>query len=233
VQGQCRSNGQSGGSGKGAIVDKYAVGCAGCGDKESKDGEGVIMTELAQKLDEFISKEYEEYSGITNTFTIDTTDKADWALRKIAKYQGAINEAKALAAKRTQQIKAWLEAIEEDNQQQISFFENLLEPYAKKQLEGAKKRSIKLPIGTFGFRAQQLEFTYNEELLTKWAEKNTPDYVKKDPVLQWGEFKKAMSLDETGEGETKKLVMVSPDGEVVPHITITKTPDKFYVKVEE
>lgn len=189
------------------------------------------MTELAQKLDEFIGEEYAE--AIKESFTIDTADKADWALRKIAKYQGAIDEAKELAAKRTQQITAWLTAIEEDNQKQISFFENLLEPYAKKQIEGQKKKSVKLPTGTFGFKAQQPKFELMEDgkTITAWAEKNAPDYIKKDPELKWGEFKKTITTTKITENEIEKTIAVDANGERIPGLTVEEQPDKFYVKV--
>ncbi len=182
-----------------------------------------MTSELAEKLDAFIGEEYAttEQQG----FVIDTADKADWALRKIAKYQGAINEAKALAEKRIQQINAWLAATEEDNQKQISFFGNILEPWAKEQMAGLKKRSMKLPAGTFGFRAQQPKFIKDDDQLLAWAEKSAPEFVRQVPKLEWTELKKAARIVE------KELI--SPDGEVVPGVTVEEQPDKFYVKAGE
>jgi phosphoenolpyruvate carboxylase len=191
-----------------------------------------MSMDLAQNLDDFIGEEYTD----KQTFVIDSVDKADWAMRKIAKYEADTAEAKALAEKRKLQIEAWLKAIADENERQITFFTSLLEPFAKNQIT-EKKRSIKLPTGTFGFKKQQPEFTWDEKKLVTWAEENAAEYIVKEPALKWGEFKKASNVSETFEetpnGTVKKLVFVAPDGQIVPDITVVERPVKFYVKAGE
>lgn len=193
-----------------------------------------MSMDLAQNLDEFIGEEYATTDK--QTFVIDSVDKADWALRNIAKYEADIAEAKVLAEKRKLQIEAWLKAITEENDRQITFFTSLLEPYAKQQIIG-KKRSIKLPTGTFGFKVQQPEFFRDDEKLVKWAEKNAAEYIVKNPTLKWAEFKSESNVfetfEETPEGIVKKLTFIAPDGQVVPDIIVVERPDKFYVKAGE
>lgn len=56
--------------------------------------------------------------------------------------------------------------------QKIDFFKKALEVYAMEQLSGTKKKSIKLPYGTLGFKKQQDKFEYSDELILEWLKSN-------------------------------------------------------------
>jgi len=191
------------------------------------------MQDLAQNLDEFIN---EEYAGTDKPkFSIDNLGEAEWAISKIAKYQAKINEAKALVDSRKVQLEAWMNEVLEENQRQIDFFQSMLEPYAKTQITG-KKKSMKLPTGTFGFKAQQPEFIKDDEKLLEWADENAKEYIKIKKEVEWGELKKACNVSKISEitpfGMTERTVLISPDGQVIDSVTVVECEDKFYVKVE-
>lgn len=56
--------------------------------------------------------------------------------------------------------------------QKINFFQKALEVYAIEQLSGTKKKSIKLPYGTLGFKKQQDKYEYSDELILEWLKSN-------------------------------------------------------------
>lgn len=56
--------------------------------------------------------------------------------------------------------------------QKIDFFKKALEVYAAEQLSGTKKKSIKLPYGTLGFKKQQDKYEYSDELILEWLKSN-------------------------------------------------------------
>lgn len=180
---------------------------------------------LAESLDEFLDEQQQpEQDG----FRIDTKEKADWALRKIARYNSNIEEAKALAQQRIDQINAWLSKEVEENSRQVSFFEAMLQPFAESQIKPTdKKKILALPSGTLGFRAQQTKITPNDgDVLVNWAEVSAADFVEKKPVVKWGELKKTLQIKKVDD----QLVALTADGEIVPGLTIEEQPDKFYVK---
>jgi hypothetical protein len=188
------------------------------------------MSNLAEKLDEYL----DEQSGAAEVqgFVIDDIDKADWAVRKISFYQQRIDDAKALADTRIQQINAWLDKETQDNIKQIAFFESVLRPFADAQLLGSKKRSFNLPSGTIGFRKAGIKFQIDGEpvsgksdKLTKWVKENQKDYLVVKEETDWGEFKKTLRVH---EGKA-----ITADGETIPGVTADIPPDSFYVKGAE
>ena len=58
----------------------------------------------------------------------------------------------------------------------IEFLERCLKSFAIKELEGSKKKSIKLPYGTLSFKKQQDKYEYSEELIMDWLKNN--NYTK-------------------------------------------------------
>jgi hypothetical protein len=160
----------------------------------------------------------------SDDFIVDNLDKAEWAVRKIASYEAAKREAEDLAKKRIDQIKAWLDSEKATNDKQIEYLSELVRPFAEGRLKDAKKRSLKLPCGTIGFRKAQPKFDFDNDKLLPWAKVNVPDQVETKESVKWGELKKTLAFEQ-GKAITK-------DGEVVPGIMVTEQPDSFYVKVD-
>lgn len=186
--------------------------------------------DLAQNLDDFI----EVQAGVKYGFEVTDLNTADWCVRKIAKAQADIDQIDELAKQRIDQIKAWQEKSVQEHTNTIAFFEALLEPYAKQQITG-KKKSMKLPTGTFGFKAQQPDFIKDDEKLLAWADENAKEYIKIKKEVEWGELKKACTVAKMPEitpfGKMEKTVLISPDGQVIDSVTVVERGDKFYVKV--
>lgn len=176
-------------------------------------------------LAEYLDNQYEAPISEDQRFVVDTVDKADWAVRKINRYRAEIEKAKAEATNQTEKINKWLAAVTEENQRQVDFFQSLLAPFADQRLTGEKKRSVKLPSGTIGFRKAGPKFEQDDKLLLPWAKSNTPDLVETVETVKWDELKKTITV--------KDGKAISPDGEIIPGITATERPDTFYVKGDE
>jgi hypothetical protein len=185
-----------------------------------------MRTNLEENLDNFLD---EQITCDQQGYVIDNQDKADWALRKIKHSQQKIDEAKELKEKRIAQINLWYNAIECENNNQISYFESLLTPYAETQLKGSKKRSFNLPNGTIGFRKSGDKFTIDgeevgskSEKLIKLLEESYVSFVEVEKKANWGEFKKTLQI--------KGDKVITADGEVLEDIKVELGKDRFYAK---
>lgn len=172
-------------------------------------------------LDDFLDSAQESTS---NDFVVDNLDKAEWAVRKIASYEAAKREARDLADKRFGQIEEWLDSEIATSDKQIEYLSELVRPFAEARLNGAKKRSLKLPCGTIGFRKAQPKFDFDNDKLLPWAKENAPEQVETKESVKWGELKKTLAFEQ-GKAITK-------DGEIVPGVMVAEQPDSFYVKVD-
>ena len=171
-------------------------------------------------LDDYLEQAQESTSDV---FIVDNLDKAEWAVRKIASYEAVKREAEDLAKKRIDQIKTWLENEKATNDKQIEYLSELVRPFAEDKLKDAKKRSLKLPCGTIGFRKAQPKFDFDNDKLLPWAKENAPEQVETKENVKWGELKKTLAFEQ-GKAITK-------DGEVVPGVMVAEQPDNFYVQV--
>lgn len=97
----------------------------------------------------------------------------------------------------------------------------LLQEFAKRQLEGSSKKSIKLVEGTLGFRKQPDKFDYDDEVLLAFLQVDLPDYVKQKPQINKVDLKKA------GEAKEGQFFVA---GKVIPGIVVTPQNDSFEVK---
>jgi len=183
------------------------------------------MESLAEHLAGTYDNEVEGQEKESSRFVIDTIDKANWALRKIAQYEEKKKAAQDQADAEIRRIAVWLKDRSEDAERQIAYFQYMLRPFAAAALEGEKKRSLTLPTGTMGFRAGQPHFDVNDTELLEYVKVSAPEYVKVRESVDWARFKKEMNLQPcNGKAVTK-------DGEIIPGIAASEAEDTFYVKV--
>lgn len=180
------------------------------------------MEALELQLEEYVDAQDEQESA--RGFVIDSLAKAEWAMRKISWYLRKTKEVQELASKRIAQVQAWADKQEEEYDRQIAVFEAMLQPWAMRELDGAKKRSIKLPQGTLGFRKAQPRFEQDEKALLPWVKESSPEHLVIRETVNWNELKKLLTV--AGE------LAMTPDGEVVPGVKVEQLPDTFYVKAE-
>jgi hypothetical protein len=145
---------------------------------------------------------------------------------KIEKARRSIRQAEATAQVEVGNIQAWLQDFKTEQQQTIDYFESLLRPYARRELTGSKKRSLKLPKGVLGFRKANETYIKNNDTLLKWADASAPEWVKTKREVDWATIKGACTIS----GDK----LVTPDGEIVSGVTVEiPADDIFYTKTEE
>lgn len=158
-------------------------------------------------------------------FRIENKDQANWAMRKIAAIERGRSESHAAAQLEIGRIQDWLAGEEKRADQGRVFFDFLLEDYHRRHLvDNPKAKTIKLIHGELQLRAQQPELIKDEKLLLDWADKNRPEFVKREPKLEWGEFKKVLKFE-------KGKAIDQTSGEIVPAITVIERPEKFSIKL--
>jgi hypothetical protein len=125
------------------------------------------------------------------TFAVDDAESANWVVRKII-------EARAYA----KHVKRWAQAelLRAEREEQFFYYRYgpQLERWVREQLERGRRKSLKLPAGTAGFRAEppRLEIR-DEQKLIGWCRRSMPTAIRvqthvlkslvKDHVLKTGE----------------------------------------------
>lgn len=108
--------------------------------------------------------------------------------------------------------------------QKVDFFKKALEVYAIEQLSGTKKKSIKLPYGTLGFKKQQDKFEYSDELILEWLKSNNQnDFI----AVKTTESVDKKKLKKDGFVNNGKLFInnIPVDG-----VIVSSQEDKFEIK---
>lgn len=106
------------------------------------------------------------------------------------------------------------------------FYDDALEAYIHRELDGTNKRSIKLPHGTLALKKQQPHYSYTEEDIIAWAQEVHPDLVKTTVP------EPKVSIDKKKLKEQGVIMdgMLYIDGEEVPGVQIEIKDDAFNIK---
>lgn len=175
------------------------------------------MSNIDESLDKYLDQQ------ITERFTIDSLEKADWAISKISKHQRNAETIRQFANKRIREIEEWAVKEMEHDKNSIAYFEALLLPFAEPQIKPTdKKRSLKVPSGSFGLKKAQPKFIQDKEKLTAWAKQSAPAFIKTEESVKWAELKETLKI--------KGNVAITADGEIVDGVTVEEQPYTLTVK---
>lgn len=104
-----------------------------------------------------------------------------------------------------------------------NYFNALLEAYAKKQLEGTKKKSFKLPFGTMSFKKGQRKMVYEDETLMSFIKNNNlNEFIRTKEEINKSELKKVVAINDDG--------IVTYNGQVVEGVTTLPGEESFTIK---
>lgn len=173
------------------------------------------MSAIEQSLQDYLLErsEYQQTEG----FTVDSIDKAEWCMRKLAKLaqEDAADESAAQAE--IERITAWLEERKAARQSQREFFvEHLTSFHRRVLLQDDKAKTIKLPHGVLKARKLPDKWEYDEKTILKWAKEN-------------GRHEMIRVKEEVIKDAVKRTV--KEDGEAIPGVTILPQGIKFDVEV--
>lgn len=160
-------------------------------------------------------------------YAIDSDSAANYFCKLVKENEEEINKINKYVDDELEQIRIRYDNYRNEQisslEKQNIYYKNMLEMYTHKQLEGKKKKSIKLPYGTLQIRKQQPEIEYNKEAL-EWLEQNKPEYIN---ITQ---TKKVDRNKIKKDGFISNSNILYIDEIEVPGVTITERPDKFEVK---
>lgn len=192
--------------------------------------------EAAERLYEFLDEEAELEREMIEAlepkprFTIENTEQAIWALRKIARIEKERQEAREAAQLEKARIDEWLSTEEKRCDQARAHLDFLLEEYHRKIIaENPKRKTIKFPYGTLELRKQPDEWAIDEEVLVPWLLENRPELVivppPPEPKPDRNGIKKAFTVK-----DGKAICMDT--GEVVPGVAVHERGLKFSIKLD-
>ena len=99
-----------------------------------------------------------------DTFVVDSDIKADWAVGKIAEAEAKIAEMADAKQQYIDKINAWFDDATSSHRSTIEYMTEQVKPWAERQIPmDAKKKSIKLPSGSYGFRNSQAKVLIDDE----------------------------------------------------------------------
>lgn len=182
---------------------------------------------LIDALLSFIEDQEVNELNINNktTFVIENMDQANYAAKRVKRLR---KEQEEITKTGLDQLKSYEEKVREWIEKSTSslasteqYYIKLLEEYAKKQLEGSKKKSLKLIEGTIGFKKQQDKYEYEENVLIDFLEKSHPNYIKKTSSIDKASLKK--------EGTAKDGMLYFNDTPI-PGVTVIPQGETFEVK---
>lgn len=168
--------------------------------------------------------------GKNERFTVDSDEKADWAVRKIGEEKAEFERLKELAELNISRLKERIEKEKEQFERRTAYLTGRLEEYfetvPKTSLnKGATQESYKLLSGKLVRKHSKLEATYKDDELVEFLKTSAPEYIKTVQKPMWGEYKKTLTFSDSGA--------VTADGEIVPCITVTRSTERFEVKPDK
>jgi phage host-nuclease inhibitor protein Gam len=176
-------------------------------------------------------------------FIIDTDEKAEWALKKIAQEKLECERMKAVCEQMIETYKRKVEDAQTRFESKTSYLKGMLQRYIEtvKTKDSKTQKTYALPSGKLKIKFQKPDFTRDDETLTKWLKKNGyNDFIKTEEKIQWGEFKKVIDIkkDAIVDEETGELIDYTPfyvidtKGNKVDGITVVERDPVFEVEVE-
>lgn len=166
----------------------------------------------------------------SNEYLINDKSQADYFIKLSKQCENDINDIKEYIEAEKERYLQLLENYMIDQimavEKRKQFYDDALEAYIHRELDGTKKRSIKLPHGTLSLKKQQPHYTYEDEDIIDWAKEMCPDIVKTtipEPKVSIDKKK----LKEQGEIIDGLLYI---DGLQVPGVQVEIKDDAFSIK---
>ena len=166
-----------------------------------------MTIENAVQIDEFEVVESPAPEG----FKVDDDEKAEWAIRKLARIRRKQAENQALYNAELERISEWLKTVNTSLDRDALYFEAVLTPYALQERFNGRK-SLVLPHGTVKTTAgrPKIEFE-SEDGFIQWAKTNDPELLR---------IKHEINKKTLNDLITDDLQVISTQGEIIPNIRV-------------
>lgn len=130
-------------------------------------------------------------------FVVDTQEKAEWALSKIARSEHRLQELAALAEAAKARIDARLAEITKGDRATVARLGDMIRPWASVEVaKNGKRKSVQLLNGTVGFRQSPASLVVTDEAAAvAWLEEHGGDFIRVKKEVKKGELKKAIEAN--------------------------------------
>ena len=158
-------------------------------------------------------------------FKVDDDEKAEWAVRKLARIRRKQSENKAIHDQELERISEWLKTVNDALERDAAYFEAVLTPYALQERSNGRK-SLVLPHGTVKTTAGRAKIEFeSEDKFIEWAKTNDPELIRIKHEIN----KKALN-----DLITEDYQVISTQGEIIPGTkVIPPTPSVSFALGEE
>lgn len=177
--------------------------------------------EWSDQLDEAIDDRAPAY----DRFSIPDDAAADWALRKIAKAQAAIDAAEQVADERRALIDRWLQDSTASDRSTVEFMTGLLSEYHGRVLaEDPDRKTLDLPAGRVKSRTTKPAVVIEDlDTVAEWCGSHMPDAVTYTPKVSVRDIRNVTLPTSAGRAVDAET------GEVVPGLGVRDGQTTFTV----
>lgn len=170
-------------------------------------------------------------------WTIGDLANATWAARHLEIRRRRLKEISAYADDQRAKLDAWETSLIAGAASDARFFEGRLQAFHARVLEtDPRAKTYKMPDGTeLRSQAGKLAVEVTDlQAFTDWAEMNGTVGVLRmaDPAPEKAEIVKQFGTKAAGEDQPGEYPAITPEGEIVPGVTITRRPRSFNVSTE-
>ena len=166
----------------------------------------------------------------SNDYLINDKHQANYFVKLSKQCDEDINDIKRYVEEERERLNKLLDDYLLDQVQMVErrkkFYDDALEAYIHRELDGTNKRSMKLPHGTLALKKQQPHYTYTEADIIQWAQDFYPDFVK----TTIPEPKVSIDKKKLKDAGTIMDGLLYIDGVEVPGVQVEIKDDAFSIK---
>ena len=166
----------------------------------------------------------------SNDYLINDKHQANYFVKLSKQCDEDINDIKRYVEEERERLNKLLDDYLLDQVQAVErrkkFYDDALEAYIHRELDGTNKRSMKLPHGTLALKKQQPHYTYTEADIIQWAQDFYPDFVK----TTIPEPKVSIDKKKLKDAGTIMDGLLYIDGVEVPGVQVEIKDDAFSIK---
>lgn len=168
---------------------------------------------------------YEEEETEESTFTIESDETAEWALKKVLAAKREKERLTDLIKVERESLDRKQEEIDKRYEQETSYLLFLLGEYFKtvEHKETKTQESYQLLSGKLIYKKPTQKMEQDESALLDWCKANAPEYIKTKQSVEWGQLKKLMQI--SGD-----KVVYGITGEIVTGVAVSENAGVFDVK---
>lgn len=137
-----------------------------------------------------------------NAFIIDNDKKADWAITQIKDAENECERLITLAEEQIADLHGRIEELKAKCDNETAYLKSLLDQYFRTvpHKETKTQETYKLLSGTLVMKKPSVKINHDDEKLIEYLENNDGnEYIKLKKSVDWAEFKKNLTVLDSGE----------------------------------